>query len=349
MESGVSPGFTELDEVQDEELRNRAWRDFIASTRSAGDRTCWSCSRPACARRISSRRSRSSAATRTSSSRPGTASAPTRSRAWKALEKFWKKLQKQLPADARTRTTTCPIQKAAREFSGTDASGARRSWIGRPVIAELLETWDCKSKIVQKWWRGTSAEKKRLKAEIEHAARRVPRGDRDALSVAVAAVCLSPVGHAADARARLRRRERHRRNSLNYGDLLNLTAKVLRENAQVRRALQQKYRHLFVDEFQDTDPVQAEIVFLLAADERAHPRLRLRRATLPVERFRVASELQPEPRTCGLANRSAPSWRALRRRRPEAVHLSLPPRRHRDLQHSSASASATRPSDASSR
>ena len=81
----------------------------------------------------------------------------------------------------------------------------------------------------------------------------------------MAAVRLPAVGHAADARARLTPpHERRRRNSLNYGDLLNLTAKVLRENAQVRRALQQKYRHLFVDEFQDTDPVQAEIVFLLA-------------------------------------------------------------------------------------
>src|SRR5215210_1587035 len=38
VESGVSPGFTELDEVQDEELRNRAWRDFITTARSAGDR-----------------------------------------------------------------------------------------------------------------------------------------------------------------------------------------------------------------------------------------------------------------------------------------------------------------------
>src|SRR5687767_15948352 len=37
VESGVSPGFTELDEVQDEELRNRSWRDFIASTRAVGD------------------------------------------------------------------------------------------------------------------------------------------------------------------------------------------------------------------------------------------------------------------------------------------------------------------------
>ncbi len=37
VESGVSPGFTELDEVQDEELRNRAWRDFITSARAGGD------------------------------------------------------------------------------------------------------------------------------------------------------------------------------------------------------------------------------------------------------------------------------------------------------------------------
>src|SRR6185295_7001373 len=62
-------------------------------------------------------------------------------------------------------------------------------------------------------------------------------------------------------------RERRLRNALNYGDLLNLAAKVLRENPQVRRALQRKYQNLFVDEFQDTDPVQAEIVFLLAAKD----------------------------------------------------------------------------------
>ena len=33
VESGVSPGFTELDEVQDLELRQRVWRDFITSAR----------------------------------------------------------------------------------------------------------------------------------------------------------------------------------------------------------------------------------------------------------------------------------------------------------------------------
>src|ERR1700752_2336321 len=37
VESGVSPGFTELDEVQDLQLRQRAWREFITNARAAGD------------------------------------------------------------------------------------------------------------------------------------------------------------------------------------------------------------------------------------------------------------------------------------------------------------------------
>ena len=86
--------------------------------------------------------------------------------------------------------------------------------------------------------------------------------------VAVAAVCLSALGHAADARARWRRRRTASAEHVNYATSCTSPAKVLRDNPRVRRALQHKYRRLFVDEFQDTDPVQAEIVFLLAARAR---------------------------------------------------------------------------------
>src|SRR3954463_13712886 len=37
VESGVSPGFTELDEVQDLEIRKRVWGDLVAMARSQGD------------------------------------------------------------------------------------------------------------------------------------------------------------------------------------------------------------------------------------------------------------------------------------------------------------------------
>ena len=46
----------------------------------------------------------------------------------------------------------------------------------------------------------------------------------------------------------------------------------------MRRALQQKFRHLLVDEFQDTDPIQAEIVFWLAEDGGATSAATSRRA-----------------------------------------------------------------------
>ena len=71
-------------------------------------------------------------------------------------------------------------------------------------------------------------------------------------------------------------------------------------DASVRAGLQQRFTHLLVDEFQDTDPLQAEILLLLASDdpegERSRPRERRARQAVP-------------------------------RRRPEAVDLPLPPRR----------------------
>lgn len=54
---------------------------------------------------------------------------------------------------------------------------------------------------------------------------------------------------------------------LDFLDLLVLTRDLLRQNDAVRRELQKRFSHLLVDEFQDTDPLQAEILFLLAADD----------------------------------------------------------------------------------
>jgi ATP-dependent helicase/nuclease subunit A len=53
---------------------------------------------------------------------------------------------------------------------------------------------------------------------------------------------------------------------LDFQDLLVLAARLLRTNPSVRRQLGTRYRHLLVDEFQDTDPLQAEIVLLLASE-----------------------------------------------------------------------------------
>jgi ATP-dependent helicase/nuclease subunit A len=77
--------------------------------------------------------------------------------------------------------------------------------------------------------------------------------------------------------------DRFRTGKLNFSDLLLFTAKLLRENAGARRALGLKYSFVLVDEFQDTDPIQAEILFLLAArdsNERDWRRVALRPGAL---------------------------------------------------------------------
>ncbi len=56
---------------------------------------------------------------------------------------------------------------------------------------------------------------------------------------------------------------------LDFHDLLFLTRNLVRDNQEVRTYLQQRFTHLFVDEFQDTDALQAEIIMLLASDDGA--------------------------------------------------------------------------------
>jgi ATP-dependent helicase/nuclease subunit A len=266
VEAGVSPGFTELDEIQDLELRKRSWREFIANCRAAADPDMIALLETGV--RPSDLDSAFGVICLNDDVEfpPGDGECPDHKSAWKALEKFWKELQKHLPSSI-DRETSCSIQKAALQFQAQLRVSRYR--LDRPsVIASLMEMWDCESKIVQYRWADTAAGKKHFKALIPplHEAFRRDVVDpylsqwRQYVYRLSVSLLMRAREHAVN--------ERRRLNTLNYGDLLNLTARVLRENAYVRRALQQKYSFLFVDEFQDTDPVQAEIVFLLAADER---------------------------------------------------------------------------------
>lgn len=53
---------------------------------------------------------------------------------------------------------------------------------------------------------------------------------------------------------------------LDFDDLLHLARNLLTNNEAVRHALANRYRRILVDEFQDTDPLQAEILWRLAGD-----------------------------------------------------------------------------------
>ncbi len=60
-----------------------------------------------------------------------------------------------------------------------------------------------------------------------------------------------------------------RAGKLDFLDLLLLVRDLVRGNREVRNYLQDRFARIFVDEFQDTDPLQAEILILLAAGDPA--------------------------------------------------------------------------------
>src|SRR6266849_3310974 len=55
--------------------------------------------------------------------------------------------------------------------------------------------------------------------------------------------------------------------ALDFADLLAKARDLIKADEAVRRHLQTKFARIFVDEFQDTDPIQADILLLLAADD----------------------------------------------------------------------------------
>lgn len=59
------------------------------------------------------------------------------------------------------------------------------------------------------------------------------------------------------------------RGVLDFTDLILRARDLIRDDAAVRRELQERFTHIFVDEFQDTSVLQAELLLLLAGDDPA--------------------------------------------------------------------------------
>jgi ATP-dependent helicase/nuclease subunit A len=62
-------------------------------------------------------------------------------------------------------------------------------------------------------------------------------------------------------------RLRREAGGLNFQDLLLKAAQLLCDKRQIREYFRSRFTHLLVDEFQDTDPIQAEVMLLLTADD----------------------------------------------------------------------------------
>jgi ATP-dependent helicase/nuclease subunit A len=129
------------------------------------------------------------------------------------------------------------------------------------ALMDLLELFDVGHGARQKHWPGGPEQ---AKSEIENwesfrakvASPALVRW-RELRYVAVIPVLQAAVGVYDDMR--------RERGALNYQDLLLSAARLLRDRPAVRTYFRRRFTHLLVDEFQDTDPIQAEVVLYLTA------------------------------------------------------------------------------------
>ena len=257
VEAGVAPGFTELDEIAEMDQRRWAWRDYLDRQRGPGSPALRELL-DAGARPVDLDRAFDTVCNYPEVDFPaGDAPRPDPAQARAALERFWAALialapRRRTPRDHLQRPEAHARVRAAAP-GGVARGPARRS----PSWSPMGERAQDRPEVVADAARRTRSRWRRSFTALHRDA--LPFLDAWYRYVYRLALTLLLEGreHAAAARRRA--------VTLNYDDLLQYAATLLRDNLEVRAALQDKYRWLFVDEFQDTDPIQAEVILLLAA------------------------------------------------------------------------------------
>ncbi|MDQ3069134.1 MAG: UvrD-helicase domain-containing protein [Acidobacteriota bacterium] len=257
VEAGLSPVFEELDEVQDQLQREQAWRDFLRQARAEGHPLLQEL------REANIKQGQLDSAFATLCEHedvefdPGTAPKPAAAGVWKQIDAFANDIGALLPSSIDPETTCKLQQRWPRFLRALKVTRRRRD--SAATLASVLSMWDATPGVTQNRWEPKSQGKE---AQVLWEAFRADSVApfmttwRRYLYRVTVSLLTGARAHASN--------ERKRRNTLNYNDLLLYTARVLRERPDVRADFQEKLRHLFVDEFQDTDPLQAEIIFLLA-------------------------------------------------------------------------------------
>ncbi len=277
VEAGISPGFCETDEAEDASLRRHIFRRCLEYPEGA---------------RLTRELSESGARAEEllgalaivcdngEADFPVTAhQRPEVEPVWEAVDSFARAFSELLPPNVDFQTT-CQVQDRGRQFLRAWKTGERRLF----NLVKLLSLWEKEPGFTLKWWPGARADQYAVKEcvfDLIDPFRRDMVGPfLEHWRAYFYRVCMSFL---LTVRERYSE-ERRRRGLLNFNDLLTMAAGLLRENLEVREKLQERFRWLFVDEFQDTDPVQAEMLFFLAAEkgqaEREWTSLRLRSGAL---------------------------------------------------------------------
>ena len=231
VESGLAPGFSELDETEDAELRAEAWRDFLAHARTTGHPLLQEL-RDAGLKTGQLQKAFETVCDLEDVEFPtGNAQPPDVKDVWRKVDRFWADLSKLLPTSIDPETTCKVQQRAVRFRRELRIANARRERRGHSRAAavhlgaaagrrvECVGLTPPKTKVAHRDCR-------------ESASRDVPQRRRHALHGRLAPVSLSHCRHAADRGARDGRR---RADAPEHVDVQRPAVQVREAAARARR------------------------------------------------------------------------------------------------------------------
>jgi ATP-dependent helicase/nuclease subunit A len=254
LEAGVDPDFVELEDLDEAVFRERCWHDYLTLMRQTED------DRVRALEEVALRPDDLQDAFDDLSLYPevepcpGTSTPPDFDELRRRLDTYLEEVRRDLPASPPEggwdKLQSAHLQCLVRRRN--------LGWAGHRELAETLEILDRKLTIVQKKWPSKDLAKEReekwqaFRAEVVVPALRLWREYRHDRILAF----LRPAAEFYAAR----RRELSR---LNFQDLLLTAARLLRDNPEVRRYFRRRFARILVDEFQDTDPIQAEVLLYI--------------------------------------------------------------------------------------
>lgn len=257
---GLQPDFVEIDEREEAILRRHAWNDYLHHQELAGDETLDQ------VRQLNVGIDRlyqffaEANEFRDMQLKPASSTVPDLAPAVAAVRKFVEELDAIVLRNVQHERD--PLMRALLQAK---AFLRNREMSGPADQAEFVKIFDGVkySKIVPANWADPAAAEALKKKEYKEFRDGTVRPALASWGEYVYASVLPFVEGAIAYYAEYRRRE----GLVSFDDLLFYATKLLRESTEARQYFAGKYRHLFVDEFQDTDPVQAELFFLLTADD----------------------------------------------------------------------------------
>jgi ATP-dependent helicase/nuclease subunit A len=259
VEAGIDPAFLEFDETVDLRLRKEAWRQYVAGMVAVGDALLGELDD------VGLEIGQLESAFLSYATYPDVAEWPAPEVELPELKPVIKELRS-YAAHMGQLAPTFPVDVGRDTLMRTYrrvARMVRQADLQRP--AELLEILGefGNETVVQRNWPGGQKQGKQEQQRWQqfvdqHAQPLVAKWLHKRY-----AVVMRTLREAARTYDKLRRD----RGGLNYQDLLLQAAALLRDKPKIREYFRRRFTHLLVDEFQDTDPIQAEVMLLLTADD----------------------------------------------------------------------------------